>query len=287
MDIRLPPLIAGQKSALLTPLLPLEHQLVTRTRRERLSRYKAWRKIMAAASQLNANIVSAASELGLEFVLIEAGVFPMGSTVFADEQPVHEVRISQTFYLGKYPVTQGQWQAIMGENPSYFLGNPNRPVENVSWEEIHAFITTLNEREGSIKYRLPTEAEWEYAARADSTADYCFGKDRRQLRKYAWYEFNSGGKTHPVKQLKPNAWGLYDMHGNVWEWVLDWYHEAYSEESQHDPRGPSTGSYRVVRGGSWNCTAEDCRSASRNVAHPDNRSKFIGFRLLRQVSPTL
>src|SRR5262249_9227288 len=198
-------------------------------------------KMRAAASQLSASIVRTPGELGLEFVLIEPGAFPMGSAVFADEQPVHRVQISRPFYLGKYPVTQGQWQAIMGENPSCFLGNPNRPVENVSWEEVHAFIAKLNEREGSIQYRLPTEAEWEYAARADSTADYSFGKDHRQLSKYAWYKSNSGGKTHPVKQLKPNVWGLYDMHGNVWEWVLDWYHDAYYAEDQHDPYGPSSG----------------------------------------------
>lgn len=288
VDMRLTPLIAGHTSALQSPLLPLEHELVTRARRERVSRSGVWRKMLTMASQLSANRMSASVELGLEFVLIEAGTFSMGSTVFTDEQPVHGVRISQPFYLGKYPVTQGQWQAVMGENPSHFLGDPNRPVENVSWEEIQAFITKLNEREGSMKYRLPTEAEWEYAARADSTDDYSFGKEPRQLSNYGWHAFNSGGKTHPVRQLKPNAWGLYDMHGNVWEWVLDWYHEAYYEESSsHDPHGPASGSYRVVRGGSWDCTAEDCRSASRNVEHPSTGGKYVGFRLLRKVSATM
>ena len=283
VDMRLIPLIAGPKSDLQAPLPPLEYQLVTTTCRERLKRYGIAQKAITAASQLSAKIIGSSGQLGLELVLVRSGTFPMGSTVFADEQPIHGVRISQPFYLGKYPVTQGQWQAVMGDNPSYFRGNPNRPVENVSWEEVQAFITKLNEREGSVKYRLPTEAEWEYAVRGDSTADYCFGKDCRQLSKYAWYDLNSDGKTHPVRQLKPNAWGLYDMHGNVWEWVLDWYHEAYYEESsQHDPHGPSSGSDRVVRGGSWDCTAGDCRSASRNVEHPSNRSKFVGFRLLRR-----
>jgi formylglycine-generating enzyme required for sulfatase activity len=208
----------------------------------------------------------------------------MGSRVFPDEQPVHEVRISQPFYLGKYPVTQGQWEAVLGNNPSCFRGDRNRPVENVSWHGVQEFIRQLNAREGGMAYRLPTETEWEYAARADTTTDYCFGDDRRQLKKYAWYEANSGAKTHAVGQLKPNVWGLYDMHGNVWEWTQDWYDEEYYDNSPHDdPPGPSAGSYRVVRGGGWDCGAGDCRSASRAVEEPSGRSNVIGFRLLRKV----
>ena len=208
----------------------------------------------------------------------------MGSTVFDDEQPVHEVQIGQPFYLGKYPITQSHWEAVMGKNPSYFRGNPNRPVENVSWEEVQEFITKLNESEGGMLYRLPTEAEWEYAARAGSTTNYCFGNDARQLSKHAWYALNSGGKTYPVRQLKPNAWELYDMLGNVWEWIQDWYDEEYYANSPHyDPHGPSSGSYRVVRGGGWDCNAGDCRSASRNVEHPGDHSRFVGFRLLRKI----
>src|SRR4029434_679147 len=156
------------------------------------------------------------NSLGMPFVLVPAGEFLMGSADGADdERPVHTVRISQPFYLGQYAVTQAQLQAVMESNPSQFTGDPNRPVEQVSWEDVQEFIRRLHAREGGAAYRLPTEAEWEYAARAGSTTAYCFGDDPRQLREYAWYSENSGGQTHPVGQLKPSAWGLYDMHGNV------------------------------------------------------------------------
>ena len=134
------------------------------------------------------------------------------------EQSAHRIEISQAFYLGKYEVTQAQWKDVMGKNPSGFKGD-NRPVEEVSWEDVQEFIRRLNAREQGVTYRLPTEAEWEYAARAGSTTAYSFGDDTLQLGEYAWYWENADGTTHPVGQLKPNAWGLYDMHGNVWEWV--------------------------------------------------------------------
>src|SRR5262249_24141391 len=162
--------------------------------------------------------------LDMPFFRTPGGEFLMGSADgYGDERPVHTVRISQPFYLGQYAVTQGQWQAVMGSNPSQFTGDPNRPVETVSWEDVQEFIRRLHAREGGATYRLPTEAEWEYAARAGSTTAYGFGDDPRQLSEYAWYSENAGRQTHPVGQLKPNAWGLYDMHGNVWEWVQDWY----------------------------------------------------------------
>jgi formylglycine-generating enzyme required for sulfatase activity len=165
------------------------------------------------------------------------GEFQMGSTDGrSDEQPVHTVRISQPFYLGVHTVTQSQWEAVMGNNPSRFTSNSNRPVEQVSWEDAQAFIGLLNAREEHARYRLPTEAEWEYAARAESTTAYCFGDDHRQLRKYAWYSENAGGQTHPVGILQPNAWGLYDIHGNVWEWVQDWYSAYAAEQSPLAPR---------------------------------------------------
>jgi len=284
VDMRLTPLISGQETVLQTRLPTLEHQLVTMPRRKSARRNSVWREMATTAFEFSSKFLASSNRLGLEFVLIQAGTFSMGSTVFDDEQPVHEVQIGRPFYLGKYLVTQSQWEAVMGKNPSYFRGNPNRPVENVSWEEVQEFITKLNESEGGLLYRLPTEAEWEYAARAGSTTDYCFGNDTRQLSKYAWHGLNSGGKTHPVRQLKPNAWELYDMLGNVWEWIQDWYNEEYYANSpHHDPHGPSSGSYRVVRGGGWDCTAGDCRSASRNVEHPGDRSKFVGFRLLRKI----
>ena len=134
-----------------------------------------------------------------------------------DEKPVRKVRISNPFYLGKYPVTQAQWEAVMRTTPSHFKGDPNQPVENVSWYEAQEFLEKLSVREGGKTYHLPTEAEWEYACRAGSTGAYCFGEDEAKLKEYAWYDENSDGRTHTVGQLKPNAWGLYDMRGNVWE----------------------------------------------------------------------
>ncbi|MGQ4810620.1 Hercynine oxygenase [Candidatus Entotheonellaceae bacterium PAL068K] len=223
---------------------------------------------------------------GIEFVRIPAGVFMMGSqNGDQDEQPVHRVWISQPFYLGKYEVTQGQWEQVMWGNPSRFTGNPNRPVEEVSWHDVQVFIERLNAREGREIYRLPTEAEWEYAARAGTTTDYHFGNDRSQLEKYAWYDGTSGYETHPVGQLQPNAWGLHDMHGNVREWVQDWYDASYYEQSPaRDPRGPSGGSNRVDRGGSWFNRPAYVRSAIRYRAHPAHRYASLGFRLLR-ISP--
>jgi formylglycine-generating enzyme required for sulfatase activity len=193
------------------------------------------------------------NSIGMEFVLIPAGTFQMGSDdseAYNNERPAHTVRITQPFYLGKYEVTQGQWQAVMGSNPSRFTGDPNRPVEQVSWEDVQEFIRRLNAREGGATYHLPTEAEWEYAARAGTTSRWSFGDTARQLGRYGWYEENAGGQTHPVGQLQPNPWGLYDMHGNVWEWVQDWYAEDYYRRGTAvDPAGPSSGSSRVHRGG--------------------------------------
>jgi formylglycine-generating enzyme required for sulfatase activity len=212
--------------------------------------------------------------------LIPAGEFTMGfSNGSRDEKPPHRVRISQPYYLGTYEVRQDQWEAVMRENPSHFKG-PTRPVENVSWEEAQEFIHRLNAKEGGRAYRLPTEAEWEYAVRAGTPTAYSFGDDASQLGRYAWYNQNAGGQTHPVGGLQPNAWGLYDMHGNVWEWVQDWYGD-YPSSPQTDPKGPSSGSGRVFRGGGWFNVARDCRSADRIVAAPGSRINAHGFRLLR------
>jgi formylglycine-generating enzyme required for sulfatase activity len=220
----------------------------------------------------------------MTFALVPAGEFRMGSTDGNDdERPVHTVRISQPFYLGIHAVTQGQWETVMGDNPSRFKGDVNRPVETVSWEDVHTFIDKLNAREGGTQYRLhrvPTEAEWEYAVRAGSTTAYCFGDDHRQLGEYAWYSENAGGETHPVGRLQPNAWGLYDMYGNVWEWVQDWYGK-YTAEPVTDPPGPASGSSRVYRGGSWSSYAGRCRSAYRSGGAPVARHDDRGFRLLR------
>src|SRR5262249_10029809 len=221
------------------------------------------------------------NSIGVVFVLIPAGEFIMGSNDGDyDERPVHQVRISQPFYLGKYEVTQEQWQAVMGRNPSHFTGDPTLPVEQISWEEVQTFVRALNTREGGTAYRLPTEAEWAYAARAGSTTPYSFGNKASKLKDYAWYGDNAEGRTHPVGQRKPNAWGLYDMHGNVWEWVQDWY-GPYEVDEVTDPQGPSGDSYRVYRGGGWGTFAGNCRSSERNFDAPDTRLAGLGFRVLR------
>jgi formylglycine-generating enzyme required for sulfatase activity len=220
------------------------------------------------------------NSIGMTFVLIPAGEFMMGSdTGDNDEKPIHKVRLSKAFYLGKYEVTQGQWQAVMGNNPSNFKGNANLPVESVSWDDMQEFIRKLNAKEGGTKYRLPTEAEWEYAARAGTTTAYSFGNDERQLGEYAWYATHSGNTTHPVGQKKPNALGLYDMHGNVWEWVQDW-HGPYTAGAAVDPAGPVSGSSRVSRGGGWPYDARYCWSVNRNNNAPGNRNDNLGLRLL-------
>jgi formylglycine-generating enzyme required for sulfatase activity len=214
------------------------------------------------------------NSLGMEFILIAAGVFTMGD---GGRGEAYRVTISRPFYLGKYQVTQAQWVAVMGSNPSHFKGERN-PVENVSWNDAQTFIQRLNEQEDTGKYRLPTEAEWEYAARAGATSAYSFGNNPGQLIRCAWFKDNSDKQTHPVGELQPNAWGLYDMHGNVWEWVNDWY-GIYPASAVADPCGPSSGDSRVLRGGSWLNDAWYLRSASRCFYAPDYCLERFGFRL--------
>jgi formylglycine-generating enzyme required for sulfatase activity len=173
----------------------------------------------------------------------------------------------------------------MGVNPSRFQDDPTHPVERVSWDDVQAFIRALNEREASSKYRLPTEAEWEYAARAGSSTAYFFGDDPGQLGDYAWYLDNSDRTTHPVGQLKPNPWGLHDVYGNVWEWVQD-LSGNYSKEDVVDPQGPSSNgsSYRIVRGSGWDGDVDRCRSAYRSDDLQDQADNDrLGFRLVREI----
>ncbi len=200
-----------------------------------------------------------------------------------DEHPRHQVTISKGFQMGKFEVTQAQWEAVMGSNPSHNYGvGDNNPVYYVSWNNCQSFVSKLNELDSGYTYRLPTEAEWEYACRAGSTTVYSYGNDSGQLGQYAWYNDNSNSKTHPVGEKKPNAWGLYDMHGNVWEWCQDWYDGDYYDNSPGtDPQGPNSGSYRVIRGGSWNNDAGYCRSAFRYGINPDNVYGDFGLRLVR------
>jgi formylglycine-generating enzyme required for sulfatase activity/serine/threonine protein kinase len=223
-----------------------------------------------------------ANSIGMQLKLIPAGTFSMGSANGdSDEQPVHEVTISRPYYLGVTEVTNGQWQAVMRDVPSKWK-NADLPVESVSWEDAATFCNRLSslpaERRAGRVYRLPTEAEWEYACRAGTTTAYSFGDDKSLLGDFAWYPGNSGRQTHPVGQKRPNAWGLYDMHGNVWEWCSDLYGD-YAAGAVRDPAGPATGSLRVLRGGSWSYSAGRCRSAFRGRGNPSNRDSRVGFRL--------
>jgi formylglycine-generating enzyme required for sulfatase activity len=220
----------------------------------------------------------------LEMVLIPAGEFMMGSPdsdkgAAQDEKPCHRVRITKPFYMGKYPVTQEQWMVLMGENPSYFKG-PKNPVEEVSWDDCLRFLRRLNEKVGGGKFQFPTEAQWEHACRAGSTTKYCFGEDESGLGEYAWYDKNSSGKPHPVGEKKPNAWGLYDMHGNIWQWCADWYDSGYyAHSSTDDPAGPAAGTARVSHGGSWFSPARSARSANHGRIEPEHRGSHLGFRV--------
>jgi formylglycine-generating enzyme required for sulfatase activity len=223
------------------------------------------------------------NSIGMEFMLIPAGTFLMGSpasdTKAHDaETPAHCVTISQPFYLGKYPVTQAQWEAVMRNNPSRFKGNPNHPIENVSWNDVQAFLRKLDEPEGGRDYRLPTEAQWEYACRAGKESP----RYHREVNVIAWHEANSDRQPQPVGQKLPNAWGLYDMLGNVWEWCHDGrrdYKEGLKEDARNDPIGPTdAGADRVVRGGSWDSPIRYVRAAYRYRYRRGFRDGYLGFR---------
>ncbi|HEY3322437.1 MAG TPA: formylglycine-generating enzyme family protein [Planctomycetota bacterium] len=204
-----------------------------------------------------------------------------GGDEFDNERPSHEVTLTQPFYMGKYPVTQEQYQQVIGTNPSSFKGKDN-PVEQVSWDDSVEFCKRASEKTGQA-VRLPTEAEREYACRAGTRTKYYSGDTEEDLKRVGWYAGNSGGTTHPVGQKEPNAVGLYDMHGNVWEWCSDWY-EPYKPEPTVDPQGPSEGQRRVVRGGSWRLNLRYCRSAYRFRFNPDDPFFLIGFRVVVGIS---
>ena len=217
------------------------------------------------------------SQTGMEFVFVPGGCFRMGSdTGNSDEKPVHEVCVSG-FFIGTYEVTQVQWQKVMGSNPSRFNRcGEDCPVEQVSSSDALDFISRLNTKTGK-NYRLPTEAEWEYACRSGGKdAVFCGGGE---IDSVAWYGKNSGGKTNPVGRKLPNGLGIYDMSGNVWEWVQDWKGD-YSGSNRQDPKGPLSGSTRMRRGGSWQYGAGQARSTWRSSGYPDDRALDIGFRLV-------
>ena len=218
----------------------------------------------------------------MEFIFVKRGCFEMGD-VFgdgdSDEKPAHEVCVDD-FYLGKYQVTQGQWEKVMGHNPSSFKGGDN-PVEMVTWSDVQRFIERLNSK-SDRKYRLPTEAEWEYAARSGGKKEKYAGTNQDgELGEYAWYLDNSGNQTQPVGKKRPNGLGLYDMSGNVWEWCADWYDAHYYQNSpRYNPRGPRNGTFRVLRGGSWYTARKDVRTVNRIWYGPAGENNTIGFRLL-------
>ncbi len=221
------------------------------------------------------------TEFGIEMIFVKGGTFQMGDT-FGDgdsnEKPVHTVTVGD-FYMSKYEVTQKTWKSVMGNNPSHFSGCDDCPVEQVSWNDAQEFIRKLNQKTGK-KYRLPYEAEWEYAARSGGKSEKYSGG--ANLDAVGWYNGNSGSKTHPVGQKQPNGLGLYDMTGNVWEWCEDWYSDSYySQSPSYNPKGPGSGTSRVLRGGSWFWIPRFVRASVRFGFIPDGRNDIGGFRLCR------
>jgi len=215
----------------------------------------------------------------LELVLVPAGEFMMGDGNFADEKPAHRVRIAKPFYLGKFEATQAQYQQMMGVNPSQFKGQ-DLPVEQVSWDDAQEFCSKVSEKTKWV-VRLPTEAGWEYACRAGTKTDFYTGGFGAEAERAAWYKKNSGNTTHAVGQKLRNAWGLYDMHGNVWEWCADWYAE-YEAVPFTGPQ-PVQGQQRVLRSGSWCSGLGDCRSSRRRKSDPGCREAHFGFRVAVDV----
>lgn len=234
---------------------------------------------------------SLTNSLGMKFILVPAGTFRMGSAdagARANETPAHDVILTQPYYLGTTPVTQEQYRNVTGDSPSRFTqpagGGPKHPVERVSWQDAVRFCKTLSNlpEEHGRSYRLPTEAEWECAARAGGTTVFAYGDVLMPAQ--ANFDDTSGGsleRTTEVGRYPANNFGLFDMHGNIWEWCHDWYDEAaYAGGTVRDPRGPAEGQFRVVRGGSWRSQRGTCRSAYRNALLPHNRDPYTGFRVI-------
>lgn len=245
-----------------------------------IRRGKTSTKVTAKSSYINNGAII--RTLISNMVYVQGGTLAMGATKeqgelpLSDEKPMHYVTLS-SFNIGKYEVTQEIWIAIMGSNPSYFKGN-KRPVENVSWEKCQEFIRRLNSMTGKC-FRLPTEAEWEYAARGGRNSQHLRFPGTAFLNDVAWYKYNSDGVTHNVGQKNPNELGLYDMSGNVWEWCQDWW-DSYDGSSQIGPKGPSSGFNKIFRGGGYDSQDEDCRVSRRSFLPPEYYSENLGFRLV-------
>jgi formylglycine-generating enzyme required for sulfatase activity len=244
----------------------------------------AWTVFFAMPGQRGPVPALRESRTGMEFVRITPGTFLMGCSdgdtlCDPDERPPHEVRFTREFEIGKYEVTQAQWRRVTDQNPSVFKGD-TLPVENVSWNEVQGFLKEMNALGDGYRYRLPTEAEWEYAARAGE-----LGRTHGDLDKVAWYAGTLTQASQPVGRKQPNAWGLHDVEGNVWEWVEDWYGErSYSSAEREDPRGPSMGEWRVMRGGAWGLSLYYVRLSFRDANLPTYRDNSIGFRCVRERS---
>ena len=233
---------------------------------------------------IGATYVETAKGVNMTMVYVEGGTFQMGVTpeqgsdIWDSTKPVHSVTLD-SYYVGECEVTQAQWRAIMGNNPSKFTGDDN-PVEMVNWEDAQAFCRELSRVSGKT-YVLPTEAQWEYAARGGKKNQGCKYSGSSEMSDVAWYWNNSNKQTHPVKQKQPNELGLYDMSGNVWEWCSDWYGaNYYSSGPNSNPTGPSSGRYRVVRGGGWNDFAGSCRVSHRDFYTSSYRFGYYGFRVV-------
>ena len=235
----------------------------------------------SVASGSNAISIPVKDGISIEMVKVEAGTFMMGATPEmekpnSDEKPLHQVTLTNDYYMGKYEVPQALWEAVMGSNPSAYKGD-NLPVEMVSWNDCQEFISKLNSLTGR-KFRLPTEAEWEYAARGGKKSRGYQYSGNSNITDVAWYDGNSGSKTHPVGTKQANELGIYDMSGNVYEWCSDWY-GSYSSSSQTNPTGADSGSFRVFRGGGWGIYARGCRLSYRYIFTPDDRRSYLGLRL--------
>ncbi len=236
------------------------------------------------------------NSIGMKLVYIKDGSFQMGSRLSRDEMPPHQVKITRSFYLGAYEVRQAEWTKVMGTAPwkGMVREGPDFPATYISWDDATKFCTTLTTAErdagrlaANKSYRLSTEAEWEYACRAETQTEYSFGDDKSQLGEYAWYDGNTRNReeyAHAVGTRKANPWGLYDMHGNVYEWCSDLLDNFYYEKSPvEDPQGPTDRLFRVLRGGSWDLLPAHCRSARRYGQPPSTRHWSVGFRVLREL----
>ncbi|MBR4937142.1 MAG: formylglycine-generating enzyme family protein [Bacteroidaceae bacterium] len=262
--------VLAQQDILVPPPVKPKPKPKPRPAKPRTNKPSASRQLPPVIQQLVANMVR-----------VQGGTFTMGATAeqgsdaYDSEKPTHQVMLS-SYYIGKFQVTQAEWQAVMGTNPSHFKGD-NLPVVNVNWFDCQEFIRKLNELTGK-QFRLPTEAEWEYAARSGKHSYGAKFAGGSNIDNVGWYKENSNSTTHPVGLKRPNELGLYDMSGNVWEWCQDWY-GSYSSASQTNPQGPATGTYRVLRGGGWGLDARSCRLSFRSICVPDFRANDGGLRL--------